>query len=109
MYRPRQRNVLKKGLSTDEKTQPELPNVMCVENRPKEGEAAQLNAASMESDYWTMDSACSYHYTFHREWFTTFEAEAVSGDSVSLGDNSSCTVLGVGTVILKTPPASSAA
>lgn len=73
----------------------------CVEDRTSEDSAAQLNAASMGTDYWTMDSACSYHYTFHREWFTSFEA--VSGDSVSLGDNSNCKVEGVGTVMLKTP------
>ena len=46
---------------------------------------------------WTLNSACSYHYTSHREWFHTYD-RSNDGGSVSLGNDHPCLVAGVGTI-----------
>ena len=46
---------------------------------------------------WMLDSACSHHYTSHREWFHTYD-RSNKGGSVSLGDDHPCLVAGVGTI-----------
>ena len=46
---------------------------------------------------WMLDSACTYHYTSHREWFHTYDRPNNRG-SISLGDDHPCLVAGVGTI-----------
>ena len=48
------------------------------------------------TEEWTLDSACSYHYTPHRSWFATYTKS--DEGSVTLGDNHLCEVAGIGTV-----------
>ena len=48
---------------------------------------------------WILDSACSYHMTPNRDWFTTYET--VSGGSVLVGNNAVCKIIGVGNVRIK--------
>ena len=46
---------------------------------------------------WMLDSACTYHYTSHREWFHTYDRSNDRG-SASLGDDHPCLVVGVDTI-----------
>lgn len=48
---------------------------------------------------WIMDSACSFHYTSNCKWFSTYSP---TDDNVILGNNSSCFVVGIETIQLKT-------
>ena len=48
------------------------------------------------TEEWTLDSACSHHYTPHRSWFATYTK--TDEGSVTLGDNHPCKVAGIGTV-----------
>jgi hypothetical protein len=45
---------------------------------------------------WILDSACSYHMCPHREWFATYEP--LNGGSVSMGNDTKCRVVGIGTI-----------
>lgn len=65
-----------------------------------EERALQVGEYKSESDYWLLDSACSSHYTYHKEWFKSFEQ--CDDDNVCLGDNHRCKVEGVGTIRMKT-------
>ena len=49
-------------------------------------------------DAWVLDSACSYHMTPRRDWFTTYRS--ISGE-VLMGNNMICKVLGIGIVRIK--------
>ena len=49
-------------------------------------------------DAWVLDSACSYHMTPRRDWFTTYQS--ISGE-VLMGNNMTCKVLGIGTMRIK--------
>ena len=44
-------------------------------------------------DIWTLDSACSHHYTPNRSWFSTYTK--TEKDSVTLGDDHPCKVAGI--------------
>jgi len=48
---------------------------------------------------WILDSACSYHMCPHIEWFATYES--LNGGSVSMGNDTKCRVVGIGTIKLK--------
>ena len=50
------------------------------------------------SDAWVLNSACSYHMTPRRDWFTT--CRSISGE-VLMGNNMTCKVLGIGTGRIK--------
>lgn len=43
-----------------------------------------------------MDSACSSHYTANKEWFSYYSK--VDGGCVSLGNDQTCSVKGVGSI-----------
>lgn len=53
--------------------------------------------------YWasivTLDSACSHHYTSHRNCFPTYDDK--EGGTVVLGDNSTCQVAGIESVRIR--------
>ncbi|KAL0431218.1 UNVERIFIED_CONTAM: Retrovirus-related Pol polyprotein from transposon TNT 1-94 [Sesamum radiatum] len=50
-------------------------------------------------DAWILDSECSYHITPNREWFTSYKSG--NSDSVYLGDDRCCSIVGVGDVRIK--------
>lgn len=52
-----------------------------------------------QEDIWYIDSGCSRHITFRRDWFADFRPKR-DGDTISLGDNEECAVTGEGTVIV---------
>ena len=59
-----------------------------------------VSDGSIEYDTaWTLDSACSHHYTLHRKWFATYDK--LDGGSISLGDDHPCKVAGVGTIRMR--------
>ena len=50
-------------------------------------------------DAWVLDSACSYHMTPRRDWFTTYRP--INGGLVYMGNNTTYKVVGIGTVRIK--------
>ena len=46
-----------------------------------------------------LDSACSHHYTSHREWFAIYEK--IDRGSVGLGDDHPCKMARVGTIRMR--------
>lgn len=48
---------------------------------------------------WLMDSGAFKHITFRREWFAEFRPS--QGEQVSMGDNTTCEVKGIGTIPMK--------
>lgn len=66
----------------------------------EEGMMLVQEANATSESQWTLDSGCSYHYISHREWFAAIEE--VKGGEVFLGDNSTCSITGIGTIKLKT-------
>lgn len=54
-----------------------------------------------QSQVWLTDSGASRHLTYRREWLTDYRAYESSDDSIRLGDNESCKIVGVGTVHIK--------
>ena len=55
-----------------------------------------LDRVAELDSHWILDSACFHHYTAHRVWFASYKK--FDGGSVSLGDDHSCRVAGMGTV-----------
>lgn len=56
-----------------------------------------MNAAT--KDVWLLDSGASRHMTFRHDWLS--ELQSSSNEHVSLGDGTSCKVMGHGTVYIK--------
>lgn len=55
--------------------------------------------AAEQDDIWYIDSGCSKHVTFRRDWFVEFHPRR-DGDTILLGDNGEFVVAGEGTVIV---------
>lgn len=51
------------------------------------------------TDIWLTDSGASRHITFRRDWLTDFQPS--NKETVSLGDNGTCTAEGTGTVLIE--------
>lgn len=66
-----------------------------IDNVPTEVVRAVL--AADKRDSWLTDSGASRHITFRREWLKDFR-ELPNGDTVSLGNDKECRVVGTGTV-----------
>ena len=49
-------------------------------------------------DQWILDSGASFHMTSHGDYFHTYQSY---DDTVYMGDNSSCKIVGVGEVQIK--------
>lgn len=56
-----------------------------------------MNFAS--KDVWLLDSGASKHMTFRHDWFS--ELRPYEGEYVSLGDGTTCKVMGHGTIYIK--------
>ncbi|KAG8474279.1 hypothetical protein CXB51_033804 [Gossypium anomalum] len=54
---------------------------------------------SKVSEEWILDSGCTFHISPNRDWFTTYET--VSEGVVLMGNNTSCKIVGVGTIKVK--------
>jgi hypothetical protein len=71
-----------------------------VEDDPEGFESAIALAVSDVDicceNMWILDSGCSYHMCPRRDWFDTYEV--VHGDTVLMGNNMPCRIVGVGTV-----------
>ena len=74
-------------------------NVVSVVEVNSVGDDIVLSVStSCFGDAWVLDSACSYHMTLRRDWFTTYRS--ISGE-VLMGNNMTCKVLGIGIVRIK--------
>ncbi|WP_409411018.1 hypothetical protein, partial [Escherichia coli] len=51
---------------------------------------------SKVSEEWILDLGYTFHISPNRDWFTTYEI--VSEGVVSMGNNASCKITGVGTI-----------
>jgi hypothetical protein len=52
------------------------------------------------NEEWILDSACSFHICTNRDWFSSFKP-VQKGDVVRIGDDTSCDIVGVGSVQIK--------
>lgn len=57
------------------------------------------DSESKIDDRWIMDSACSYHISPHRDWFSTYEP--IQGGAVLMGNDVACKVTGIGAIKIK--------
>jgi hypothetical protein len=60
---------------------------------------ATLDGSISPSDDWILDTACTFHMSPNRDYFSSYES--TTGSSVSLGDGSKCKVLGIGSIRVK--------
>uniref|UniRef100_A0A0V0HU82 Putative ovule protein n=1 Tax=Solanum chacoense TaxID=4108 RepID=A0A0V0HU82_SOLCH len=44
---------------------------------------------------WVLDSGCTLHMTFRRDWFSSYET---SRGTVLMGNNATCKIVGIGSV-----------
>ena len=44
---------------------------------------------------WILDSGCTLHMTFRRDWFSSYET---SRGTVLMGNNATCKIVGIGSV-----------
>lgn len=54
---------------------------------------------TVQTDFWVLDSACSYHMTPHRDWFESYDK--VSTGSVRMGNDMPCNVVGIGSIVIR--------
>ena len=52
-----------------------------------------------DSDEWILDSGCTFHMTPNKTFFQTYET--IDGENVTTGNNTTCKVVGVGSVKMK--------
>jgi hypothetical protein len=50
-------------------------------------------------DKWVLDTACTSHMSYKRDWFTTYES--VNGGSVLMGNGVACKIVGMGTIRIR--------
>jgi hypothetical protein len=68
------------------------------ENNSDNGDVLIAFAGCADDDaQWILDSACLYHVCTNKSLFTTYKA-VQNGGTVRMGDNSPCTIVGMGTV-----------
>ncbi|TYK27723.1 Retrovirus-related Pol polyprotein from transposon TNT 1-94 [Cucumis melo var. makuwa] len=53
----------------------------------------------IEEEDWVLDSGCTYYMTSKKNWFVNYKSQ--EGDSVPMGNNQDCEIIGVGSVLLK--------
>ncbi|PRQ16367.1 putative RNA-directed DNA polymerase [Rosa chinensis] len=58
-----------------------------------------LFAGDFSVNAWLLDSGCSHHMCFNRDWFDNYQS--IDGRSVFMGDNTPNKVMGIGTVRIK--------
>jgi hypothetical protein len=51
------------------------------------------------NDKWVLDTACKFHMSHKRDWFTTYDS--VNGGSVLMGNNVACKIIGIGTIKIR--------
>ena len=52
-----------------------------------------------DGNEWILDSGCTFHMTPNKAFFQTFES--VDGGNVTMGNNTTCKVVGVGSVKMR--------
>ena len=52
-----------------------------------------------EEEDWVLDLGCTYHMTSKKKWFVDYKLQ--DEDSVYVGNNQDCEIIGVGSVLLK--------
>ncbi|KAK1609790.1 hypothetical protein QYE76_033463 [Lolium multiflorum] len=62
---------------------------------------AVLAACVSRDDEWILDTACSFHICCNKDWFSSYES-VQSGDFVRVGNDNQCSIVGIGSVQIKT-------
>ncbi|KAK1613221.1 hypothetical protein QYE76_036894 [Lolium multiflorum] len=62
---------------------------------------AVLVACVSRDDEWILDTACSFHICYNKDWFSSYES-VQSGDFVRVGNDNQCSIVGIGSVQIKT-------
>jgi hypothetical protein len=60
---------------------------------------AVTDSDSHFSDQWVLDTACTFHMSPKRDWFTTYEL--VDDGSVLMGNDVACKIVGMGTIRIR--------
>lgn len=72
---------------------------MASSNEGYESSDMLVIGGSQQENEWILDSGCTYHMCPKRSWFS--EYNQLSGGRVLMGNNNSCTVVGIGTIVIK--------
>ncbi|GLT72015.1 hypothetical protein SLA2020_439880 [Shorea laevis] len=51
------------------------------------------------NDKWILDTACTFHMSPKKDWFTTYES--VNGGTVLMGNDVACKIVGIGTIKIR--------
>jgi hypothetical protein len=51
------------------------------------------------NDKWVLDTACTFHMSPKRDWFTTYDS--INGGSVLMGNNVACKIVGIVTIRIR--------
>lgn len=87
---------MKKDKSIDNKESDETSYV----NTCHDGNLLLVGNDQKSMNEWILDSGCTYHMCPHKHWFTSYED--VDGCSVIIGNSTPCTVVGKGSIQIKT-------
>ncbi|KAL5865755.1 hypothetical protein ACOSQ3_003269 [Xanthoceras sorbifolium] len=72
----------------------------CVAESSDDSDFALVGSSTASHpDDWILDSACTFHMTPNRGWFSTLEE--LNGGDVFMGNDSLCKILGIGTIRLR--------
>jgi hypothetical protein len=56
--------------------------------------SANLLSVFSDTDYWILDSACSYHMCPNRQWFDIFKS--CDAGTIMMGNDDRCKAIGIG-------------
>ena len=71
-----------------------------VEDLNNQGDLIVIFDSRVNSTYdWILDTACTFHMTYNREWFTTYELRDMG--TVLMGNDVPCKIIDIGTVRVK--------
>ena len=82
----------------DKERKPIDGDLAIVSNESENGEVLAVCLDNDNSD-WILDSGCTYHMCPNKSWFHTYSK--TNGGQVLLGNNVSCSVVGIGSVHIK--------
>lgn len=72
---------------------------MSVATDSYEGSGVLVAANCRDETEWVMDSGCSFHMCPNKHWF--YDYQLFDGGQVVMGNNATCTVVGIGSIKLK--------
>ncbi|KAG8490593.1 hypothetical protein CXB51_013752 [Gossypium anomalum] len=94
------RNKIKRGATNQKGKQPEQSGETDIVEDYSDGELLVTSTNNPKvSEEWIIDSGCTFHMSFNRDWFTTYEI--VYECVVLMENNVPCKIAGIGTIKIK--------